>query len=126
MLAQINIKDQDLTTLVEPEAALARGSSFTNLYKPYKFETNKILKGSTPRQNLLALIDIYSFIVHDLNLYQDTHPNCKRTKTILNTFKSELSKIKDYYNTNYTPLTICDLSPNGNYIEGPWPWEDRF
>ena len=126
MLAQINIKDQELTTLVEPEAALARGSSFTNLYIPYKYETKKILKGTNPRQNLLALIGIYSFIVFDLTLYQDTHPNCQRTKALTNTFTSELIKIKDYYNTHYTPLTVCDLSPSGNHIEGPWPWEDRF
>ena len=58
MLAQLYINIQELTTLVPPEAALARGSSFANLYIPYKFETNKILKGSTPRQNILALIDI--------------------------------------------------------------------
>ena len=61
MLAQINVNNQELTTLVPPETALARGSSFANLYIPYKFETNKILKGSNPRQNILALIDIYSF-----------------------------------------------------------------
>ena len=126
MLAQIKIENQELTSLVQPEAALARGSSFTNLYIPYKFETQKILKGKTPRQNMLALIDIYSFIVIDLNLYLDTHPNCLKTKGLLTTFKSELMKIKDYYNTNFTQLTICDISPNGNYIEGPWPWEDRF
>lgn len=126
MLAQIKINDQELTTLVEPEAALARGSSFTNLFIPYKFETTKILKGTNSRQNLLALIDIYSFIILDLNLYLDTHPTCQRTKPLINTFISELHKIKDYYNTHYTPLTICDLSACTTHIEGPWPWEDRF
>jgi hypothetical protein len=40
MLAQINMNNQELTTLVSPEAALARGSSFANLYIPYKFEIN--------------------------------------------------------------------------------------
>ena len=126
MLAQIKIENQELTQLVQPETALARGSSFTNLYIPYKFETNKILKGTTPRQNLLALINIYSFVITDLNLYQDTHPKCLKTKGLLDTFKSELAKIKDYYTINFTPLTIDAVSPNGNYIEGPWPWEDRF
>ena len=61
---------------------------------------------------MLALIDIYSFIVLDLKLYLDTHPNCLKTKGLLTTFKSELIKIKDYYNTNFTQLTICDISPN--------------
>jgi spore coat protein JB len=125
MLAQLYINIQELTTLVPPEAALARGSSFANLYIPYKFETNKILKGSTPRQNILALIDIYSFLVTDLNLFLDTHPNNERAKTLINTFKTELVKLKDYYNVNFSPITIDSIS-NESYITGPWPWEDRF
>lgn len=125
MLAQLYINIQELTTLVPPEAALARGSSFANLYMPYKFETNKILKGSTPRQNILALIDIYSFLVTDLNLFLDTHPNNERAKMLINTFKTELVKLKDYYNVNFSPITIDSIS-NESYITGPWPWEDRF
>ena len=125
MLAQLYINIQELTTLVPPEAALARGSSFANLYIPYKFETNKILKGSTPRQNILALIDIYSFLVTDLNLFLDTHPNNERAKILIHTFKTELVKLKDYYNVNFSPITIDSIS-NESYITGPWPWEDRF
>lgn len=125
MLAQLYINIQELTTLVPPEAALARGSSFANLYIPYKFETNKILKGSTPRQNILALIDIYSFLVTDLNLFLDTHPNNERAKMLITTFKTELVKLKDYYNVNFSPITIDSIS-NESYITGPWPWEDRF
>ena len=125
MLAQLYINIQELATLVPPEAALARGSSFANLYIPYKFETNKILKGSTPRQNILALIDIYSFLVTDLNLFLDTHPNNERAKMLINTFKTELVKLKDYYNVNFSPITIDSIS-NESYITGPWPWEDRF
>ena len=125
MLAQLYINIQELTTLVPPEAALARGSSFANLYIPSKFETNKILKGSTPRQNILALIDIYSFLVNDLNLFLDTHPNNERAKILINTFKTELVKLKDYYNVNFSPITIDSIS-NESYITGPWPWEDRF
>ena len=125
MLAQLYINIQELTTLVPPEAALARGSSFANLYIPYKFETNKILKGVTPRQNILALIDIYSFLVTDLNLFLDTHPNNERAKILINTFKTELVKLKDYYNVNFSPITIDSIS-NESYITGPWPWEDRF
>ena len=125
MLAQINVNNQELTTLVSPETALARGSSFSNLYIPYKFETNKILKGSTPRQNILALIDIYSFLITDLNLFLTTHSNNDRAKALLNTFKTELIKLKDYYNVNFSPLTMDSIGAD-QYMTGPWPWEDRF
>ena len=125
MLAQIKMENQEFTTLVTPEAALARGSSFANLYIPYKFETNKILKGSNPRQNMLALIDIYSFIITDLNLFLTTHPKDEKVKTLLKTFKTESVKLKDYYNTNFQALT-CDAISVESYTKGPWPWEDRF
>ena len=125
MIAQKKFENQELTTLVNPEVALARGSSFANLYIPYKYETTKILKGTNPRQNMLALIDIYSFVVTDLNLYLDTHPNCEKTLRLIKIFKSELNKLKDYYNTNFTPLTIDSMSEE-MYYKGPWPWEDRF
>lgn len=125
MLAQIYLENQELTTLVAPEMALARGSSFPNLYIPYKFEATKILKCSNPRQNILALIDIYSFLIMDLCLFISTHPNNERAKVLSNTFKVELQKLKDYYNTNFTPLTMDAISSE-SFITGPWPWEDRF
>jgi hypothetical protein len=125
MLAQINVNNQELTTLVPPETALARGSSFSNLYIPYKFETNKILKGSNPRQNILALIDIYSFLITDLNMFLTTHQNNDRAKALLNTFKTELIKLKDYYNVNFSPLTMDSIGSEP-FVTGPWPWEDRF
>ena len=125
MLAQLNTNIQELTTLVAPEMALARGSSFANLYIPYKYEVNKILKGSNPRQNILALIDIYSFLVIDLNMFLDTHPTNERAKALMITFKTELQKLKDYHNINFMPITMESIS-NESYISGPWPWEDRF
>ena len=125
MLAQIKMENQEFTTLVAPEVALARGSSFVNLYIPYKYETTKILKGSNPRQNMLALIDIYAFIVTDLNLFLTTHPKDEKVKALSKTFKTELIKLKDYYNSNFQPLTCDDISVE-SYTKGPWPWEDRF
>ena len=125
MIAQIKMENQEFAPLVNPELGLARGSVFSNLYIPYKYESTKILKGNNPRQNLLSLIDIYAFMVTDLNLYQDTHPNCEKTKKALMTFKMELNKLKDYYNTNFSPLTIDGISEE-SYCKGPWPWEDRF
>jgi hypothetical protein len=58
-------------------------------------------------------------------LFLDTHPNNERAKMLINTFKTELVKLKDYYNVNFSPITIDSIS-NESYITGPWPWEDRF
>lgn len=125
ILAKIYVKPQEFSELVPYEEALARGSSFKNLFIPYKFVTDTILKGKNQRQNLIALIDIYGFVITDLNLYLDTHPDCMKTKEIIKKTKSELEKVEKIYNDNFPALTIYD---NGyeSYIKGPWPWEDKF
>ena len=125
MLAKIYVENQELTSLVSFEEALAKGSSFKNLFIPYKFVTDTILKGKNQRQNLIALIDIYSFVISDLNMYLDTHPNCVNAKEILKNTKIELDKIKKLYNDNFSALSIDDNSKEP-YIKGPWPWEDYF
>lgn len=104
---------------------MAKGSSYKDLYIPYKYIAKTILKGKNQRQNLIALIDIYAFIITDLNLYLDTHPNCVKTKEIIKKANLELEKVKKLYNSNFPALTIYD---NGyeSYIKGPWPWEDKF
>ena len=126
MLATIYVKNQDFEGLVCPEMGLARGSSWTNLYIPYKFQTDTILKGNTGRQNILALIDIYSFLVTDLTLYLDTHPNCGKTIESLNKAKIELCKLVNYYQENFGILTIDGIGDSRTHLTGPWPWEDRF
>ena len=125
ILAQIYVKPQEFTEIIPYEEALAKGSSFKDLFIPYKYVSKTILKGKNQRQNLLALIDIYSFIITDLNMYQDTHPNCLRTKEILKQTRCELEKVKKLYNDNFSALTICDNAYE-SYIKGPWPWEDKF
>ena len=77
------------------------------------------------QKQLMSMINSYSFMVNELNLFLDTHPNSERAKTLSLTFKTELAKLKDYYNSNFTPLTK-DCISNESYITGPWPWEDRF
>lgn len=124
MLAKIYVPNQEFTSLVSPEESLVRGSSFENLYIPYKYIGKTILKGNTKRQNLLALIDIYSFMIKDLTLFKATHPNCKTIDPILSKAKIELSKLTILYNETYTSLTMDAIGKN--YMEGPWPWEDLF
>ena len=125
MLAKIYVPNQEYTNLVPLEEALARGSSFENLFIPYKFIANGVLKGKNPRQNLLSLIDMYSFLITDLQMYLTTHPNSiKPTETLL-LAKTELTKLKKLYNDNFSPLT-CDEMGKEPYVKGPWPWEDRF
>ena len=125
MLGNIYVIEQKFTSTVPLEEALAKGSSFENLYIPYKFETKTILKGNNTRQNILVMIDMYSFFILDLTLFQITHNDNQEVNKILKIAKLELKKLKEYYDTNFSPLCIDSIS-DAKITVGPWPWEDRF
>lgn len=126
MLATIFGGNQEFTGIISPEAGLARGSVFNNLFIPYKYFTNNILKGKNERQNILAMIDIYAFLITDLSEYIDTHPNCEKAKDAINKAKIELDKLKTYYENKFGILATCSKGNSVSYINGPWPWEDLF
>lgn len=126
MLNELRIESQDFDGIVEPSLGLARGSVFTNLYIPYKFDPKTILTGKNERQKLLAAISVYGFLINDLIEFLDTHPNCQKVLNALNIAKTEYHKLKRYYEANYQNLTICDLGNSKTHLEGPWPWEDKF
>ena len=125
ILATIYIPNQEYTNLVPLDEALARGSSFENLFIPYKFIAAGSPKGKNPRQNLLALINMYGFLITDLTLYKITHPNCTKTNETLKTAKMELEKLTKLYNENFSPLN-CHSEGKEPFHKGPWPWEDLF
>ena len=125
MLGNINVEEQKFTSTIDLEAALARGSSFENLFIPYKYVTDKILKGKNTRQNILAMIDMYSFFILDLTYFQITHQDDKEINRLLKIAKIELKQLKEYYDTNFSPLSI-DCISDAKITVGPWPWEDRF
>lgn len=126
MLATIITPNQEFEGIVQPELGLARGSVFTNLYMPYKYNSKNVLMGNCDRQKLLAMIDIYSFLINDLTLYMDTHPNCNKYVQSLNSAKSELQKLTRYYEANFGVLSISAIGTAKTHLNGPWPWEDRF
>lgn len=125
MLATLMMEAQEFKGLVSPEVALAHGSSFTNLFIPYKYQTTTILKGNCERQNLIALLDMYSFMAFDLREYLDTHPNCEKAKEAIKMVNTELEKVNNYYVEKYGALCL-NAKCQKNYLEGVWPWEDLF
>ena len=125
MLGNIYVIEQKFTSTNPLEESLAKGSSFENLYIPYKYETKTILKGNNTRQNLLAMIDMYSFFILDLTLFQITHNDNQEVNKLLKVAKLELKKLKEYYDANFSPLSI-DCISDVKITVGPWPWEDRF
>ena len=69
------------------------------------------------------LMSLY-FIVHDLSLYLDTHPNDRMALEKHNKYSSEYNETKRIYEEKYGPLTIyTNMNNEWAWIDEPWPWE---
>lgn len=77
---------------------------------------------------LIREIQELEFAALDLNLFLDTHPKCEKAVMDYNLISRELQKKKRIYEVNYGPLTNFGESQSQfpfEWIEGPWPWEQR-
>lgn len=70
------------------------------------------------------------FAIHELVLYLDTHPNCKKALELLNRFRQKRAEAVAAYEENYGKLIITsdNAGKNGtwDWNNSPWPWEKDF
>ena len=79
------------------------------------------------KQLLLNKIKKYSFALKELNLYLDTHPNCRRALALFQQYKELRDKAENEFNEKFGPLTPeqSTCTQRWNWIDDPWPWERR-
>ena len=76
---------------------------------------------------LLGKIKKYDFTLRELNLYLDTHPNCRRGLAMFKKYKELRCGAVEEYTKKFGPLTPDQNSDmqHWNWIDDPWPWERR-
>lgn len=57
------------------------------------------------RQLLLTKIQKYDFAIKELNLYLDTHPDCRRALALFNKYNSLLKDAEAEFNRRFGPIT---------------------
>ncbi|WP_105619954.1 spore coat protein CotJB [Vallitalea okinawensis] len=78
------------------------------------------------REHLMRQIQELGFACLDLNLYLDTHPDCKEALIYYNRLCCQLDKATKMYEMHFGPLTNFGHSTSTypwQWEEGPWPWE---
>ncbi|MDE6035377.1 MAG: spore coat protein CotJB [Ruminococcus sp.] len=77
------------------------------------------------RQQLYNKIQKYSFAIKELNLYLDTHPDCRRALTLFNKYNGLLKSAEEEYARRFGPVnpTQTNDSQHWSWIDEPWPWE---
>lgn len=74
---------------------------------------------------LLRKIKKYDFSLKELNLYLDTHPNCRRALALFENYKQLRQEAVREYNSKFGPIMPeqNNNSQHWDWINDPWPWE---
>ena len=76
---------------------------------------------------LLSRRKKYDFTLKELNLYLDTHPNCRRALSMFRKYRELRRDAVQEYNKRFGPLTPEQVTDTQSWtwVEDPWPWERR-
>jgi spore coat protein JB len=105
------------------EEALTRGTLFPGLDLPFKNQPNSTNPyAGTPLGELMAI----DFMVKELSLYLDTHPDDQEAFETLKTVIDLANEGEKEYTKLYGPVTLSGVrySKSYDWIHNPWPWEN--
>ena len=65
------------------------------------------------------------FVKVELELYLDTHPNCRTALDYYYKTLDELKKLTEEYENKVGPLTSAGVvdADSWTWVVGPWPWQ---
>lgn len=75
---------------------------------------------------LMEQLQTIDFVLVELTLYLDTHPNDFEAINQFNHYAKERKKIKKLFESQFGPLLQFGNSYSGypwNWNESPWPWQ---
>ena len=104
----------------EPRKAFIRGTLFPGLDLPFMDMVNQQEQPMTPMTELQTL----SFVIHELALYLDTHPEDTEALEFYKNYQKIYHKCMMEMN-NRSPIRH-GLPTDGNkyrWLDDPWPWE---
>ncbi|EYE89645.1 spore coat protein [Fervidicella metallireducens AeB] len=83
------------------------------------------MKNENERFDLLKRLTAARFMVEDLHLYLDTHPNDREAIAKFNSYLMQTKKLRESYEKSYGMLTAHDSFSQypWQWINEPWPWD---
>lgn len=70
------------------------------------------------------------FAIHELVLYLDSHPTCKKGLELLREYRNKRMELIALFEQNFGKyiVTAHDAPAEGcwEWLKGPWPWENNF
>jgi len=79
------------------------------------------------QQELKKRLQQIGFMLVELNLFLDTHPDNEKARELYNTYSAELTSLREAYFASYGPTMnfgICPVGDSFSWVNSPWPWEN--
>lgn len=95
----------------------------------YNDPKSRRYQAQNEKKELLLNIMKNDFMLVDLQLYLDNHPNCTAALEDFNQFSQISIELKEQYHQLYGPLMnfgYMDSEFPWQWIEEPWPWEKNY
>ena len=75
--------------------------------------------------SLLEQIRALSFVKTELELYLDTHPNCRTALDYYQQTINALDSLREEYHNTHGPLFADGVvsTDNWTWVDTPWPWQ---
>lgn len=118
----LEINSQPFEIDNDMEKGFLKGSTWKNLYSPYKYKVDKITF-ENDFERAIYMIEVYTFMSIELTLYICTHPNNKEALNMLQRINSEKNKITEFIETRFKTLSACSEIQN-DYFGLKMPWSD--
>lgn len=75
------------------------------------------------KAELFKRIQQLAFTKTELELFLDTHPECRASLDYYHRVVAEYNALLKEYETRFGPITACaNMGESWNWIKGPWPW----
>ncbi|MBQ8318158.1 MAG: spore coat protein CotJB [Lachnospiraceae bacterium] len=77
------------------------------------------------KSELFCYINQVSFMIDDIALFLNTHPNCQQALDKYNYYKDIRKEAVETYTKLYGPICKYDVNVDNywDWVNKPWPWE---
>ena len=79
----------------------------------------------TEQQNMMYRLQVQSFILDDVRLYLDIHPDDKRALEYYEKYRRLKEQTEAEYVKSFGPLNSFQVNSatRWTWVDTPWPWE---
>lgn len=79
----------------------------------------------TEQQNMMRRLQVQCFVLDDVRLYLDTHPDDRRALEYYQKYRKLKEQTEAEYVKNFGPINSLqvDSDTRWTWVDTPWPWE---